>query len=420
MNLFDLMINFIESFTCIMFIYLIFENKKSLIIMFLFVILNTMNMSICNYYLLPEIILTLTSFLIFMSYTHYLSNNHIITNFFICFFIKTLNDISITSSILITSELIGFPFYSGSSYYYLVFFSKTIFIVLTLVASFYVKKYHVLETKKLKYLLLALCILNLIFSSITDFIFYNSILDVHLKSILIFINLLSICLFIVFIETQKEQKNLLFLQKENLKFETQEQIQIINNNNIAELNKWKHDISHVLNSIQFKINNHQFYEAKQLINEINNNLTENQIIFQTENDLLDHLLLQKYSMLKEKKIELITSYNSCICPLEDTHFSILLGNLLNNAIENCSGENKIYLLIEQKAIYYHIEIRNSIQSSVLENNPSLLTHKEDKEKHGIGLKSIKFIVKKYNGKISFHEKYNYFIVNVVIPNEIKK
>lgn len=125
-------------------------------------------------------------------------------------------------------------------------------------------------------------------------------------------------------------------------------------------------------------------------------------------------------MLKEKKIELITSYNSCICPLEDTHFSILLGNLLNNAIENCSGENKIYLLIEQKAIYYHIEIRNSIQSSVLENNPSLLTHKEDKEKHGIGLKSIKFIVKKYNGKISFHEKYNYFIVNVVIPNEIKK
>lgn len=232
MNLFDLMINFIESFTCIMFIYLIFENKKSLIIMFLFVILNTMNMSICNYYLLPEIILTLTSFLIFMSYTHYLSNNHIITNFFICFFIKTLNDISITSSILITSELIGFPFYSGSSYYYLVFFSKTIFIVLTLVASFYVKKYHVLETKKLKYLLLALCILNLIFSSITDFIFYNSILDVHLKSILIFINLLSICLFIVFIETQKEQKNLLFLQKKIL--------------NLKHRNKFKLSITTIL------------------------------------------------------------------------------------------------------------------------------------------------------------------------------
>lgn len=416
MSIFDIIVNFIEAFIYILFIFLII-GKKSLFSFILTIFAYTINLSIFNYFLLPEVFLSVTNFLILLSYSEFLNKKNLIQNTFISLIPKIFNTIAFTSALIFTSCFYAFPSYEGNGYICLVIVSKLLFFIIVLLSSFYIRKYHLLETKKLKYLLLSIFILNLAYSSIADFIFYNGILDQYIKSLLIFINLLSLCLFVIFIETQKEQKHLLALQKDNLRLETQEQIQKINNENIQELNKWKHDMSHVLNVIQFKLNHQQMNEANEIINQMTNRLSEYQIIMKTGNDLLDHLLIQKYELLKEKDIKLLTSYNSCYCPLEDTHFCILLGNLLNNAIENCTGENKfIYLLIEQKAHYYHIEIRNTIHKSILKENPYLLTHKEDKHKHGIGLKSIQFIVNQYNGKISFHDTDKEFIVNIIMPN----
>lgn len=417
MSTFDLIVNFIESFIFVLFIYLVFEKRKGFMTFVIFYFIYTLIMYMFKSVLLPKIVLNITSFIILFIYTVYLQKNNILANSFICLFVRTLNDISITTSILITNELFGYPFYSGYSYVCLTVTLNFIFIFLVFISYFYIQMYHFLETKKLKYLLFSILILELLFTSITDFIFYQGILDSYIKNILIFINLLSLFLFVIVIETQKEQQYLLSLQRDKLSLETQEKIQSLNNENISELNKWKHDMNHVLNAIQYKMNHQEYDKANQIINQMNNHLNQTQIIMKTNNDLLDHLLLQKYDLLKKHDMTLLTSYNTCICPLEDTHFCIILGNLLNNAIENCKGEHKfIYLLIEPKARYYHIEIKNTINESVLEKNPYLITQKQDKEKHGVGLKSVRLLVDRYHGKISFHEQSGYFIVNIIIPN----
>ena len=72
--------------------------------------------------------------------------------------------------------------------------------------------------------------------------------------------------------------------------------------------------------------------------------------------------------------------------------------------------------------YLHIVMKNTIEGSVLKENPHLNTTKKDNvEQHGYGLKSVRDIVKKYNGSMQINEQEGYFVVDVIlnmVPCEI--
>ena len=101
--------------------------------------------------------------------------------------------------------------------------------------------------------------------------------------------------------------------------------------------------------------------------------------------------------------------------ISDLDAGILLANLLDNAIEACEknkGVSVITLKIWSDAGYYCIELSNTVEENVLCINPRLTTSKNDKELHGIGLRSVHSIVNKYNGMINFYQKSNKFYVFV--------
>ena len=114
-------------------------------------------------------------------------------------------------------------------------------------------------------------------------------------------------------------------------------------------------------------------------------------------------------------IHLVIINNINEIPISHTHFSIIIGNLLENAIENCGESKEIIIDIGNMSTYFYIKIINSIDTSILDNNPHLLTTKHDKKIHGIGLNNIYFILNKYSGKISFNDQDNHFIVRILIP-----
>lgn len=159
-------------------------------------------------------------------------------------------------------------------------------------------------------------------------------------------------------------------------------------------------------------------EAFKIINEYNHNLNSNNFVQSSGNELLDYLLLQKVNQIKDKEIHLITSCHNTIGPLEDAHFFIIVGNLIDNAIENCdSNFNKqLWVSIGTKPEYYFISIKNSIKDSVLAANPDLNTTKVDSEHHGIGINNVRLLVNHYQGLIKFEEDEGYFIVKILIPN----
>lgn len=99
-------------------------------------------------------------------------------------------------------------------------------------------------------------------------------------------------------------------------------------------------------------------------------------------------------------------------------FSVILSNLLNNAIEACQkniGVSQILLTISEEAGYYRIVVRNTIEHPVINKNRFLKTKKENKSIHGWGLRSVSDIVNKRNGMIDFYERNKMFYVDILIP-----
>lgn len=97
--------------------------------------------------------------------------------------------------------------------------------------------------------------------------------------------------------------------------------------------------------------------------------------------------------------------------------SILLSNLLDNAIEACVKNtipSEIVLTLTETAGYYRIVVKNTIQQSILKYNRNLESDKQEKVQHGWGLRSVRGIAEKYKGATDIYEKNGQFIVSVIL------
>ena len=90
----------------------------------------------------------------------------------------------------------------------------------------------------------------------------------------------------------------------------------------------------------------------------------------------------------------------------------MLGNLLDNSIEASEKEDNPFIEVRIKTIKNTLIIAISNKCSSI--STSFETSKPDKMFHGIGLRSVKKIVNKYNGEFSTEYLDNTFIAKVMI------
>ena len=102
---------------------------------------------------------------------------------------------------------------------------------------------------------------------------------------------------------------------------------------------------------------------------------------------------------------------------------IILGNLLDNAIEACEKtENKKEIKLEIKYILNNlfITIENTYNGNLNdaerggEHTELPKTTKGDFINHGVGLRNVNDIVNKYNGEMSWTAKDNVFRVEILM------
>ncbi|WP_313342679.1 GHKL domain-containing protein [Sedimentibacter sp.] len=97
----------------------------------------------------------------------------------------------------------------------------------------------------------------------------------------------------------------------------------------------------------------------------------------------------------------------------------ILNNIMNNAIEannKCDGKY-INLSINMIDKYFIIQSENPYKGELLKKGNRFLTLKEDKTKHGYGLKSIKNIAEKHHGFMEIISDDNVFKINIQMLNE---
>ena len=133
---------------------------------------------------------------------------------------------------------------------------------------------------------------------------------------------------------------------------------------------------------------------------------------------LDFLINCKKLEMDENKIDFELEVDLYEIPIKDAELGVILGNLLDNAIEaaqRCELSNRrIFLRICNLNEMFLLSLNNSSTQMPMTIDDRFITTKEDKDAHGLGVESVKRIVDKYNGNISFQYDDEHFEVDILI------
>lgn len=185
-----------------------------------------------------------------------------------------------------------------------------------------------------------------------------------------------------------------------------------------EMQSMRHDLKNHLYCIEQLAATHKDDEIQTYVQDLlQEQRQKDSLLVFTNNSVLDAILNTKIAIAKENGIQCVVFITYPMLPLSQNDICVLLGNLMDNAIEAAihSEEKIIQIRIARQTEYAYICVQNSIVSSTLSENPNLQTSKSDKKSHGFGVRNIKKIVDQYHGEITFNEVQNNFICDVLIP-----
>lgn len=218
-------------------------------------------------------------------------------------------------------------------------------------------------------------------------------------------------------DNEIKTKLLLSEQKANL----YKQNIISSNSQIETIKLLKHDMKNNISCIDALIEEENYDEAHNICHSLTNKYTSIGTIVNTENYLLNAVLNVEIEKAKSYGIPVKLSITNDLKMFKNSSDIIsLIGNILDNAIsylsKNKVKNNEINFSTGYEGSYSVIKCRNNILDSVLFNNPSLKTDKEDKDNHGKGITIINSIAHKYNGDVIIKERNKEFMITVILDN----
>ncbi len=236
----------------------------------------------------------------------------------------------------------------------------------------------------------------------------------------VFAGVILINIVVCYLVIDLGKKNIAVRENEALKLAQEYSRQYAKNAKIEYdvLRKLRHDFKDNFSVIYTLMKNNNVELAMKHIEKNVGALSETEIFIQTNNDIVNTVINAKLSTAKSLGIDSTCLSVMDFDGIDDLDLCRLLSNMLENSITACisikEGEKRIYLKITDDEYNYMFNLKNTIESSVIENNRNLETTKSEKELHGFGTQIIKDISLKYNGRCDFYEEEGCFCCNVVL------
>lgn len=332
-------------------------------------------------------------------------------NYWEILFITFLDQLNVGVSIVFSLILENFV-----STFVRVIIGKVIYFFITYMILYICKTKNI----KLNYIYWKLLTVVVIVFYFAYTILVQFYLGMQMNKILVFTSLLSLGLSVIGIAVivyyiskleQQNQETQFSLQK--LEMEQSNYIQL---NEVAkEIKIIRHDLKHDYLLIGSYLENKNYSKINEIVKSRIKDIHEETNTINSANELINTIINYKLMIANSKNIEVSCDLNvSNKIYMKDYHLNELLSNLIDNAIENCSKNDPKINIIINEDVFLYIEVINSIDVSVLNTNPNLITNKKG-DIHGHGVKSIKRIVNEYNGNIKFFENGLKFHVSIIIP-----
>lgn len=179
-----------------------------------------------------------------------------------------------------------------------------------------------------------------------------------------------------------------------------------------------HDEKHILSYLKECLEDGEYTEALSFIESSQNRMIDKSKSFWTGITTLDFMLNIKKRKMDRLGIQFELSAGVSVIPMEDADFVVLLGNLLDNAIEaveRCEPENRrIWMSIQNANEMFLLRMKNTYRVTPQRKKERFLTQKADEKTHGVGIESVKRIAEKYEGEVQFDYEQGVFEVKFLI------
>lgn len=218
--------------------------------------------------------------------------------------------------------------------------------------------------------------------------------------VIVFIFLFTLLGVLFYVSDSKEKLQYINeLNEQCIKYQKDYYMEIIKFD--EEMRAFRHDVNKHYEVLSMLIYEKEWNRAKEYIRQLSDKKDIGRV-FKTGNTIADYIINGKIKEIKNQGnvgINVIGRFPQKM-QIEDTDLCIVLGNALDNAeeaLEKVRGEKKLNIEIGSYKQSVFIEIANSSMNVNVEN---IKTTKKDRVNHGYGLQNIKYVVEKYNGKVT--------------------
>ena len=190
-------------------------------------------------------------------------------------------------------------------------------------------------------------------------------------------------------------------------------------NMYQQMRTWRHDYKNHLQVMKAYLDMGEYEELSDYILELDRELTRIDKVIETGKLTLDAILNSKIATARAKQIEVNVKV---VLPPElsvaDYDLCVLLGNLLDNAIEGCDSQKegerrflRIYIGVLREQLY--LTVTNSHNVPVKREGGRY--HSTKASDRGLGMMSIDSIVSRYHGYVNRKNDESVFVTEVLLP-----
>lgn len=190
-------------------------------------------------------------------------------------------------------------------------------------------------------------------------------------------------------------------------------------NMYRQMRGWRHDYKNHIATMKIHLDNQNYELLNHYLIELSEDLTSVDTVLKTGNVMVDAILNSKLSLAQSKNISVDASASvPGELRISDTDICVIIGNLLDNAIEACckfEDEDKrflrVYIGLLKQQLY--ISVSNSVGGEIKKDGKNYFTTKN--ANHGFGLKRIDKIVSKYGGFVNRQDETDVFATEITLP-----
>lgn len=187
-----------------------------------------------------------------------------------------------------------------------------------------------------------------------------------------------------------------------------------------EIGHWRHDMSGKLETLYHLQRNEQYNEVKKILGEMCGEFEKLPALIQTTcSEGLNAALVKAQALCRDNGIHFSYVVLGRSDMIDNMDMENLMWNLFANGIEAClqaEGTRILNIILCARDGKLKIHFENTIQGSVLRDNPQLLSIKEDRLSHGFGMQTIFYILDKYKGEYLCYEEHDLLIQELTLQS----